>query len=298
MKIIKHNFEIISQQNGLEGIYKQIEIAGRVCYKSENNITENSAEEFVNRMINSGHWAMLEHGTVYLYLPPYSPLTFYKYRDNKYSKFIQIRDGESPKPSVHTFVTTNYRVLVENNWLDDLKYLCEPTKYHEKRITVKFTMDRIGSQSFCRHRTMSFAQESTRYCNYSKEKFGNEITINLPEFINYDENSLVNKDLYTYCDIIANKENEAPYTNMSIVDYWLFANLACEFSYLNMIKLGAKPQEARSILPSDLNTEIIQTALVSDWKHFFDLRTSKAAHPDARALALSLQEKFLEFKFI
>ena len=172
MKLIKQSFEILDQQPGLEGIYKQIERAGRTCYKSEDKITEDSAKEFVDRMIKSEHGAMLEHGTVYLefnvkdlyivgedeYLNQQKKLNnlINKYSINKYSivKVNQYYDT--------AFITTNYRVLVENDWLDDLQYICEPTEYHEKRITVKFITDQGILREFTRHRVFSFAVESTR----------------------------------------------------------------------------------------------------------------------------------------
>lgn len=137
MKLVKPSFLIWEQEPGLQGIYKQIEKCGRVCYRSEDKITEDSAKEFVDRMVKSGHGAMLEHGTVYL-LTPFETNTW-KYRTNKYSKVVDIAKEEMNNRSA---VTTNYRVLVENGWLDDLKYLCEPTEFHEKRFTVKFVCDR------------------------------------------------------------------------------------------------------------------------------------------------------------
>lgn len=170
MKLIRPSFEIWEQPYGVDGIYKQIEKVGRVCYKSEDKITENSAKGFVDRMVKSGHGAMLEHGTVYLAIPydyvdvsakleiPIVSDIVEKYKRNPYTEWHIRDDGFSRL----AFITTNYRVLVENNWLDDLEYLCGPTEYHAKRVTVKFIMDRIGSQSFCRHRVFSFAQESTR----------------------------------------------------------------------------------------------------------------------------------------
>lgn len=138
MKLIESKVELIEQQPGLEGVYKQIELAGRTCYKSEDKITEDSAKGFVDRMIKSKHGAMLEHGTVYLCIP-ITESTAYRidsYNRNKYSK-SQIDIDK------HVYyITTNLRVLVENNWLDDLKYICEPTEHHEKRITARFTCDR------------------------------------------------------------------------------------------------------------------------------------------------------------
>lgn len=157
MRLIKPNVEIIEQSDyTIDGIYKMIELAGRTCYKSEDKITEDSAKEFVNRMIKSGHGAMLEHGTVYLKLPTGLQLSD-KYKKNKYS-IITLTPGIDP----YWAVTTNMRVLVEHNWLDDLQYICEPTEYHEKRITVKWTCDRSILAEFTRHRVFSFAAESTR----------------------------------------------------------------------------------------------------------------------------------------
>lgn len=162
MKLIKPYFEIIEQESGLEGIYRQIELAGRTCYKSEDKITPDSAKGFVDRMIKSGHGAMLEHGTVYLNIEDYFTdikKVIPKYQSNKYSV---TKIGPLGRSGRQAYITTNYRVLIENNWLDDLQYQCEPTKYHEKRITVKFICDRGISHEFVRHRVFSFAQESTR----------------------------------------------------------------------------------------------------------------------------------------
>lgn len=213
MKLVKSNVELIEQGSGLEGVYRQIEQAGRTCYKSEDKITEDSAKEFVQRMMDSGHLAMLEHGTVYLMLYTVAPEDWdevianhpritiddardymrahptynnegeenwwvedasyiaykmvVKYTDNPYSKVkiirvkheINTKEGYIitsinglPKAEKATdkmvsvfnavLITTNLRVLVENNWLDDLKYICEPTEYHAERITMKFTIDR------------------------------------------------------------------------------------------------------------------------------------------------------------
>lgn len=144
MKLIKPNVVILEQQPGLDGMYKQIELAGRTCYKSEDKITEDSAKAFVDRMIASGHGAMLEHGTIYLRIPS-DDINYHhylsKYEKNPYSRCnYGLTLNGSPVGDI--CITSNYRVLVENNWLDDLKYICEPTKSHERRITVKWTCDR------------------------------------------------------------------------------------------------------------------------------------------------------------
>ena len=154
MKLIKPSFEILEQAPGIHGVKKQIERTGRTCYKSEDKITDTSCEEFVNRMIKSGHGAMLEHGTVYLTIPNDSDLCLLL-KMNPYTKC-------NPVEGI-CYITTNFRVLVEHKamWLID-KYLCEPTEHHERRYTVKFICDRGVSHEFVRHRVFSFAQESTR----------------------------------------------------------------------------------------------------------------------------------------
>ena len=151
MRLIKPSFLIKEQEPGLLGIYRQIEYAGRICYKSSDKITEDSAKGFVDRMIKSGHGAMLEHGTVYLKFTSIihsfgrGYLGGLKYKNNPYSKVVLSKEDTTQ------YVTTNLRVLVENGWLDDLKYLCEPTEFHERRTTVHFICDRGVSHEFVRH---------------------------------------------------------------------------------------------------------------------------------------------------
>lgn len=294
MKLIKPNVVILEQQPGLDGIYKQIELAGRTCYRSEDKITEDSAKAFVDRMINSQHFAMLEHGTVYLYCKATensNPLD--EYFHNKYSKAVWIGRGGY----ADVYITTNLRVLIENGWMDDLQYICEPTEYHEKRITVKWTCDRGVSHEFVRHRVFSFAQESTRYCNYSKDKFGNELTFIIPSWLDIPEGSyawddssiphLVNED---------NKHNDCD-TNNSVetaTNTFMHALQLAEFRYLELLKQGWKPQQARQVLPNALKTELVMTGFESDWKHFFSLRSpkhgAKGVHPDAAYLADKLYD--------
>ena len=277
MKLIKVSTNIIDQENGLEGIYKAIELAGRTCYKSEDKITPTSAEEFVNRMIKSGHYAMLEFGTVYLRIPmQYKDIDIYS--NNPYSKVSFIKE------TLSWYITTNYRVIIENNLLKDLDYLCEPTEYHEKRICVRFTMDRIGSQSLCRRRVFSFAQESTRYCNYSKDKFGNELTFIIPSWLNIKECTINTSTMSGEQLLLASN------TDSSINFIQALSNT--ELNYFELLRKGHTPQEARQVLPNALKTEINMCGFVSDWKHFFKLRDSTAAHPDMKALATPLHEEF------
>lgn len=269
MRLINSGLEILEQQPGLDGIYKQIELAGRTCYKSEDKITEDSAKAFVDRMIKSGHGAMLEHGTVYLKLPTGLKLSD-KYKKNKYS-VITLTPGIDP----YWAVTTNYRVLVENDWLDDLQYICEPTEYHEKRITVKWTCDRVTGESFLRHRVFSFARESTRYCNYSKDKFGNEIT-----FIRPTWDYLLTANYYGVDNFNG--------------DYFEHALRDAEKYYFKLLELGWKPQQARQVLPFSVHSPLVMTGFLSDWTHFFELRCAPSAHPDAQKLAKELLIKLHE----
>lgn len=292
MRLIKPSFSIWDQQEGLEGIYKQIERAGRVCYKSEDKITEDSAKDFVDRMIKLGHGAMLEHGTIYLIIDCSGRLldVANKYVNNKYSEWTLHPDG------VHYCITTNYRVLLQNGWLDDLQYLCEPTEYHEKRVTIHFVCDRGISHEFVRHRVMSFAQESTRYCNYSKDKFGNELTFILPPWV--DERQLGEQNSQELLIQMGSLSNPT-YTQEDLNElYFLFSLASSEVQYFNLINNGWKPQEARAVLPNSLKTELVVTGFVSDWEHFFELRDAGSAHPQARELAHLLHMEFLRRKYL
>lgn len=299
MKIIKPSFEIIEQSSGIQGLYKQIEIGGRTCYKSEDKITEDSAEKFVEKIKSLQHLSVFEHGTVYLKLEHMSPVidlnyietvnVAHRYMKNKYSKVKEYQHNLSTNSY---YITTNMRVIIENGWEDDLKYLCDVTEYHEKRITVKFSTQIAITREGNRHRSFSISEQSTRYCNYSKDKFDKSISINLPTFV--DEKKIEDRTFKEMCDDITTWNT----ANWSPIDYWLFANLSAEFSYMSLISLGWTPQQARTVLPLDTNTEVVYTAFVSDWEHFFELRTSQTAHPDIQILAKSLKEEFVNRKYI
>lgn len=208
MKIIKPSYEIINIEkiNGI-AILKDIEKVGRTCYKSEENITEESASKFVDMIIKRGHEAMIEHNS----------------------------------------------------------------------ISVRFICDRGVSHELVRHRLASFAQESTRYCNYSKDKFENEITVIKPCWLNETPNELLQ---------LRNSRHPC-HKNMGSFN-WVSAMQECENRYLTLLKLGWAPQEARSVLPNSLKTEIVMTMNLREWRHFFKLRCDNAAHPQMRELILPL----------
>lgn len=264
MKLIESSVQIIEEKDP----YKMIELAGRTCYKSEDKITENSAKEFVDRMIKLGHGAMLEHGTIYLTIDGEDP-NLSKIQSNPHTKVnlvpYEVLTEDNYTISYKAYITTNLRVLIENNLKELLCYQVDPTEHHEKRITAKFICDRGVSHEFVRHRVFSFAQESQRYCNYSKDKFGNELTFIKPTWFEREGlNDNVNADFED--QLIDTQER-----------------------YFSMLALGLKPQEARAILPNAIKTELVMTGFESDWEHFFELRCSGAAHPDAKKLADELK---------
>lgn len=194
MKIISPSFELLDCPDGTE-LLKKIELAGRVCYKSEEKITQDSATSFVQRILDRGHESVLEH----------------------------------------------------------------------EKLTVRVICDRGVSHEIVRHRIASYSQESTRYCNYSLSKYQNELTFIRPFYWNDSP------DKYRI---------------------WKEAMAVAEHSYLELIRLGASPQEARSVLPNSLKTEIVVTMNMREWRHFFKLRASPEAHPQMQEIAIPMLTTF------
>ena len=188
MKVINASVQEIKQAPGISGIYQHIEKCGRTCYKSEDKITDGSAEKFVRNILKRGHEAVIEHAS----------------------------------------------------------------------LTVRFTCDRGVSHEIVRHRLAAYCQESTRYCNYSKDGFGGEITVIKP--MSFD------------C-------SDSPYR------IWKRSCENAETAYFDLLNEGCTPQEARSVLPNSLKTEVVMTADMREWRHFIRLRCAPAAHPDMRVVA-------------
>lgn len=296
MEFLVAGFEIIEQESGLEGIFKQAELPGRICYGSQDKMAPGTAEKFVNGLMKSNHGAPLEHGTVYLQAPlaygfPNSELE--KYKNNPYSKYTEVKG--------YAYVTTNLRVLFENGWLKDLEnYLCEPTEYHEKRYTVRFTVDRFTGEEFLRHRKASFNRESTRYVLFTKEKFGGgSIKYIIPPWI-LDDKSRIEGYAELDIDYYINTMREYLQTKQPLDDIfaWTFALKSAEWSYCYLVnECGWKAEQARTVLPCAINSPLIKTAFLSDWEHFFLLRaigTTGKPHPQASELAVPLMEEFVE----
>jgi thymidylate synthase (FAD) len=195
VKIISASFELLGKLDS-DTILKNIESFGRICYKSEANVTTDSAEAFIRRIVKSGHESVIEH----------------------------------------------------------------------EKISVKIICDRGVTHEIVRHRIASYSQESTRYCNYAHEKFGRELTFIKPCF--WEKESIA-------------------------YQVWFNQMQSAENAYIKMIDMGIAPEQARSVLPNSLKTEIIVTMNLREWRHFFKLRTSKQAHPQMREISLPL---FNEFK--
>lgn len=282
MKLIKPSYSIIEPTGyTIDDIYKSIELAGKVSHKSEHTIKEGSAKEFVDRMIRLGHGATLEFGTVYLYI---------NYHDPRFNTFINRYSYNSHSVCIDTvknaYITTNYRCIIENNWLDDLKYLCKPTVFHHKRYTVKFICDRGILAEFTRHRKFSFMAESTRYCNYSKGKFNNELTFIIPWWID----DIEEKSYTSFVEYHPTKYDPAK--------LWFDVCMNSEDTYIELLDKDWKPEQARNILPLSLKTELYMCGFAEDWEKFFELRTALNAHSQARELAIPLHEEFKNKNYV
>lgn len=288
MKLIKQSFEFINQTDfSLVGIKKHIERCARVSYKSEDKITDTSYEKFVNMLESRGHNRPLEFGTVYLTLrgDNHDALrNIFVYTDNPWTKIRRQLIKTESDPNTYVIldhITTNYRVIVENHLEEDLKYLCEPTEYHYKRYTAHMILDRGVMDEFRTHVGLSHLAESTRYCNYSKDKFDNEITFIKPCWLDDEKLKLYGP----YHTVIRDKSPESIF----------IANLNnVERDYLDLIKLGWTPQQARSILPLGIKSELISCGFEDAWKNFFYRRDAPDAHPMAQEIAKPMHQKFIE----
>lgn len=291
MKLIKQSFEFINQTDfSLVGIKKHIERCARVSYKSENKITDTSYEKFVNMLESRGHDRPLEFGTVYLTLrgdDTDALRNIFIYAENPWTKIRKQVIKAEYDPNIRVvlnYVTTNYRVIVENHLEEDLKYLCEPTEYHYKRYTVHMILDRGVMDEFRTHVGLSHLAESTRYCNYSKDKFGNEITFIKPCWCNIPEGD------YGTSDYIPDRLPRIGATESGLIDALQYA----EYYYFFLLSEGWAPQQARSVLPLGIKSELISCGFKDSWENFFYRRDAPDAHPMAQEIAKPMHQKFIE----
>ena len=290
MKLIKQSFEFINQTDfSLVGIKKHIERCARVSYKSEEKITETSYEKFVNMLESRGHDRPLEFGTVYLSRTAQKEDNMAwldKYTYSPWSKFSfgngSTRIGGKLMNTI--YVTTNYRVIKENHWEDDLQYLCEPTEYHYKRYTAHMVLDRGVMDEFRTHIGLSHLAESTRYCNYSKDKFGNAITFIKPCWCNILEGD------YGTPDDIPDRLPRMGATEAGLIHALQYA----ERYYFFLLSEGWTPQQARSVLPLGIKSELISCGFEDAWENFFRRRDAPDAHPMAQEIAKPMHEEFFK----
>ena len=311
MKLLESKAEYLPQENGIEGIYKIIEVAGRTAYNSQDKITPDSAKSFVDRMIKSKHGACLEHGTVYLYCKSIGLKNNPWFSNNPYSKVVSIQDeiekGMDNQPVYHQYITTNYRVIEDLKCPKQLQLLCSSTKFHEKRYTMRFTCSRAIAQELTRHRVFSFLMESQRYINYSKERHGGEITYIKPSWLNTPTGIVYWHD--GICWRIQQNENNPmewfsvkPQEGFSmeeaqVASTYFDALSHAEKRYFVLLREKCSPQQARDVLPNATKTELIMTGFASDYRHLLDLRLfgkTGAPHPDMINLMQKAQKAMQE----
>ena len=282
MKLINQSFEILEQKDfTITGIKKFIERCGRVCYKSEDRITDDSYEKFVNMLESRGHDRPLEFGTVHLQM---YISDFHKLRDtlcinNMWNdQWIKYHYAGNL-----TYVTTNYRyylAIIKVFPSAEKDFVPQDDELYPKRYTVHFITSRGIMDEFRTHVGLSHLAESSRYCSYDKNRFGNELTFIIPNWVN------------TNCP---NKEQEGP--SVASIE-WSTAMLDAEASYMNLIKMGCTAQEAREILPLSIKSELISCGFEDAWSNFFYRRCAKDAHPMAREIATKVRDKFKELNYV
>ena len=307
MKIVEPQVELWKQEPTLEGAWHQIARATRVCYQSKSREGE-SDEDFVNRVIlkpatredgsidfDKCHGAMLEHGTIYLTIPRTSFVArTIHYTHNNYSRVLC---GALFHDDNNDYITTNMRVILENKWQDDLQFISAPD-FHIGRTTVSVITDIGVTRELNRHRVNSIAEQSTRYCTYSANKFGNEITYTSNDFLAYCMNDLhfdgftINSHFFhELCKDIAN--NETNHWTSSI--YYVFGLLASEFAYLGLKENKVPNDIARQVLNLNTRSQAVYTAFNDDWIHFIRLRADNVSgkvHPNMKIIANKIKELF------
>ena len=325
MKIIEPQVELWKQEPTLEGAWHQIARATRVCYQSKPREGE-SSEDFVKRIIlkpaliegnlddlehckfnfDKMHGGMLEHGTVYITVPPYiaddkiSAKAFTILIINKYSKVNTFNNWD--------YITTNLRVLFEENILDCLKYITEPTEHHFKRYTFSVITDIGVTREMNRHRTFSIAEQSTRYCDLTRNRFGDCLNFPIPNWINEnlletsevdncllsDMSNDLNSATTEYINNFDIKESNGT-DNWDDIDFYIYANIVAQYCYKALRNKGWRPEQARQVLPLGLKTQAVYTAFDNDWQHFIKLRADNVSgkvHPNMKIIADKIKELF------
>ena len=289
MRLINQSYEICNQTDfSMSGIYKHIEKCTRVAYKSEDKITEDSANKFIKMLLNLEHFAPLELGTLHFRIPTtllktlIDDLVFHKLWNNIWIQYKSVND--------YTYFTTNYRywlVMVDKiNYLKDY-FTEEDNEYYPKRYTVNIITSRVIAQEITRHRVFSYMMESQRYCNYSKGKFNNEVTFIKPCWLAIKEGTYTEKDYH-----------DDFYTSKNVEYDFMIHLLTAEATYFKLLKKNWKPQQARVVLPNSTKTELYMCGFKDAWEHFFELRDNKIVDPQMYDLAHLMHQEFINNKYL
>lgn len=292
MKVINQSFLEIEEKR----LFQKIELCGRVCYKSEDKITETSAVNFVKKICVNNHGSVLEHFSFvfkldkeYFKILKNANLLFFEYTDisfplvsfnlRAFLNYYNVNNNFEVLLPIIDFLSKKYNDLFlkptkdfkpfKLELIEDFSSLTQAERDVHQRITIKLITDRGVTHELVRHRLASYSQESTRYCNYGKEKFGNEITVIRPTGITPEA-----------------------------YDIWYQAMLNAEKSYFKMMELTSSPQLCRSVLPNSLKTEIVVTCSLKEWKLIFDLRCAVQAHPDIRLIMNEVKNHFVEKRYL
>lgn len=303
IKVVNPSVELWKQEGyTLNAIWKHIARCARVCYQSTPKNNREDDYSFLIRTLFRGvepedintkdlvkyHLSVCEHATVHLKYPLFMPRAA-----AQATRFIHNQYSRTKEHEGYIYVTTNMRVLIEHHWMDELEFIDNTPNcpYYAERTTVNFITDIGASRELNRHRVNSISEESTRYCRYNADKFGNNITVAKLPWINIEDSAC--QDYVTglyYDNEICNDNKIVPHftKNWTAINWFLYGLQIANLVYCKCIELGWTAQQAREILPLNTKTQVVHTAFIDDWEHFIDLRSNGASgvpHPMAKELA-------------
>lgn len=303
IKVVNPNVELWNQEGyTLDTIWKHIARCARVCYQSTPKNSGETDYGFIVRTLLKGkdvvnkdyyniktcHLSVFEHGTVHLKYRLFIIEDF-----AQANKFINNHYSKTKEDDGYLYVTTNMRVLIENNWMNELEFIDTTPNcpYYYERKTINFITDIGASRELNRHRVNSISEESTRYCRYNADKFGNNISVAKLPWINIEDSACQGyvTGLYSDNEICNDNKIVSHFTeNWTAINWFLYGIQIANLVYCKCIELGWTAQQAREILPLNTKTQVVHTAFLDDWIHFIDLRSdgvSGVPHPMAKELA-------------
>lgn len=313
MKLVDNKVEEYIQKPGIEGVYEAIASAARICYQTDENKMKLSPKEFVdNVLLKNSHSRPLEFGTVYLKIPcmtyeepkPINGRMFFKYE--KYMRNHLWTHINGLNPDGHWYITTNMRVIMQGNyttdkeawehgydknWLSDVyNFWCEPTEFHDKRRTFTMWMSRGCTDDNRTHIAMSSICESTRFCNYSKGKFDNQLTFIKPYWI---RESTLNAWINGNNDYFIKDECSDDEWDKRVVEMQFLQRMEDEeAAYLTMANEGLKAQQLKRLFPLGVKAELRLCAFDDAWQNFFWRRCDEHADPECVIVANKIKEMY------